>query len=253
MLWVTITIRSNQRRVSDFLLLDTVEEWVVWVIQCFGAGQYLTCHSEDTPWGILIYTSLPFPHTCLSVSALGMLSSLTAPACLSPWESHPQTNVTEQLWCAMQCSETRDKDEIFSLGKLKFIPKCSMNSLCEENMHLKASHQGTPVSGGCGWRELFPQRSSYVTTRQPPTLLTLRGNILVPYRLPMWKHIMPDTVVYYIGYRRVDWCFIWHFSSLPEALPIMTSRMYQNDAPSVSLANWIPDIRELTHVHLSAT
>lgn len=96
----------------------------------------------------------------LSISALGMLSSLTVPAHLSPWESQPQTNITEQLWCAMQCSETRDKDEILSVGKLKFIPKCSMNSLSEENMHLKASPQGTPVSGGCGWKELFPQRSS---------------------------------------------------------------------------------------------
>ena len=27
-LWVTIPIRSNQRRVSDFLLLDTVEEYL---------------------------------------------------------------------------------------------------------------------------------------------------------------------------------------------------------------------------------
>ena len=234
--------------------------WYSWRMRCmgysaFGAGQCLTCHSEDTPREILIYTSLPVPHTFLSVSALGMLSSLTVPAWLSPWESHPQTNITEQLQCAMQCSETRDKDEILSVGKLKFIPKCSMNSLSEENMHLKASPQGTPVSGGCGWRELFPQRSSYVTTRQPPTLLTLRGNIWVPYWLPMWKHIMPDTdtVVYYTRYRRVDWCFIWHFSSLLESLPIMISRMYQNDVPSVSLANWIPDIRELTHIHLSAT
>ena len=252
-LWVTITIRSNQRRVSDFLLLDTVEECVVWVIQGFGEGQYLTCHAEDTLWGILNYTSLPFPHTFLSVSALGMLSSLTVPARLSPWKSHPQINITLQLCCAMHCSETRDKDKMLSLGKLKFIPKCSMNYLSEENMHLKASPQGTPVSGGCGWRELFPQRSSYVTTRQPPTLLTLRGNILVPYWLPMWEHITPDTVVYYTGYRRVDWCFMWHFSSLPESLPIMISRMYQNDAPSVSLANRIPDFRDLTHLHLSAT
>lgn len=160
LLLMPITIRSNQRRVSDFLLAITVEEWVVWVIQCFGAGQYLTCHSEDTPWGILIYTSLPFPHTCLSVSALGMLSSLTAPASFaSPWESHPQTNVTEQLWCAMQCSETRDKDEIFSLGKLevhsKMLNEFSLWRKYAFKHHIRAHLLVEGVVGGVIPTEIF--------------------------------------------------------------------------------------------------